>query len=218
MADLDPQAIKDLKTAIAADAPVLAKLLDGPSAAVAVLVLAKTLVGDAEASIGDIVATAKTATPDVHLKIAAAEQQGQMRLRQSQEKTDVTLAQLDPAVAKALLEESTKQQQAELDDTKNARQMSIQTHDATNRNLAYIVTVMFFILILVLIFAGKYFMSADDNNGMRDILFTLFGVVATGWASIISFYFGSSTGSMQKSLTLDAMLTQKKAESEPGRS
>ena len=213
MTDLDPQQVQKLKTLIAADAPILAKLLDGPQAPVALSLLGKTLVNDAEAPLGDILATAEANTSDVHLKIAAAEQQGQMRLRQSQEKSDVSLAQLDPVVAKTLLEESTKQQQAVLDDVEKARQRSIDTHDTTNKTLAYIVTLLFFVLIFTLIFGGRNLVP-NDGNGARDILFTLMGVVATGWTAIISFYFGSSSGSMQKSLTLDA-IAQKQSAQQP---
>jgi hypothetical protein len=205
MADLDPQQVQKLKALIAADAPILAKLLDGPQAALALSLLGKSLVNDAEAPLSDIVSTAEANTPDVHLKTAAAEQQGQMRLRQSQGKSDVSLAQLDPVVAKALIEESTKQQQAILGDVEGARRRSIDTHDATNKFLAYIVTILFFLLIFTLIFWGQKLMP-DSMGGARDILFTLLGVVATGWTAIISFYFGSSTGSMQKSLTLDSLL------------
>ena len=211
MADLDLQQVQKLKALIATDAPILAKLLDGPQASLALSLLGKALVNDAEAPLSDIVSTAEANTPDVHLKTVAAEQQGQMRLRQSQEKSNVSLAQLDPVVVTKLIEESTKQQQAVLDDTEKARQASIQTHDATNKYLAYIVTILFFLLVFVLMVFGSTVIP-DDKNGARDILFTLMGVVATGWTAIISFYFGSSTGSMQKSLTLDSLLQKQKVE------
>ncbi len=51
--------------------------------------------------------------------------------------------------------------------------------------------------------------SGLDTAGIRDLLFTLLGVVATGWATIIGYYFGSSSGSAQKSLILANALTQK---------
>ena len=44
---------------------------------------------------------------------------------------------------------------------------------------------------------------------MKELLFTLFGVVATGWANIIGFYFGSSASSAQKSQTISTALLQK---------
>ena len=40
------------------------------------------------------------------------------------------------------------------------------------------------------------------------MLYTLLGVLATAWANIIGFYFGSSVGSLQKSQTLQASLLQ----------
>jgi hypothetical protein len=41
-----------------------------------------------------------------------------------------------------------------------------------------------------------------QNSAYKDILLTLMGVIGTGWAGIISFYFGSSVGSRQQSETL----------------
>jgi hypothetical protein len=44
------------------------------------------------------------------------------------------------------------------------------------------------------------------DGGVKDLLFTLLGVVATGWANIIGFCFGSSVGSAQKSQTISSAL------------
>ena len=43
------------------------------------------------------------------------------------------------------------------------------------------------------------------------MLYTLLGVLATAWANIIGFYFGSAVGSLQKSQTLQASLLQQQA-------
>jgi len=68
--------------------------------------------------------------------------------------------------------------------------------------LAYVVTAAFFALIVLLMFV--HIDSAD--SGVKDLLFALLGVIATGWANIIGFYFGSSAGSAQKSQTISSVL------------
>jgi hypothetical protein len=79
-------------------------------------------------------------------------------------------------------------------------------HDSTNQVLAYFVTGAFFALIVLLMFSTK--VIPKDDAGVKDLLFTLLGVVATGWANIIGFYFGSSVGSAQKSQTIRSVLLQ----------
>ncbi len=92
-----------------------------------------------------------------------------------------------------------------LKDAENALQSQIIAHDSTNRVLAYLVTGAFFALIMLLMFS-TVIMPKDVDGGVKDLLFTLLGVVATGWANIIGFYFGSSVGSAQKSQTINAAL------------
>lgn len=86
----------------------------------------------------------------------------------------------------------------------SAQQRQIALHDKTNQWLAYGVTAGFFLLIVLLFF----FPGSGANDGARNLLFTLLGVVGTGWATIISYYFGSSMGSNQKSQTIDAILNK----------
>ena len=74
--------------------------------------------------------------------------------------------------------------------------------------LAYITTLLFFAIVLIIIFRG---VGPADQTGtpIRDLLFTLLGVVATGWATIIGYYYGSSSGSAQKTLALAQALRQR---------
>ena len=81
-------------------------------------------------------------------------------------------------------------------------------HDSTNQVLAYFVTGAFFALIVLLMFSTEIMPKATTDAGVKDLLFTLLGVVATGWANIIGFYFGSSVGSAQKSQTIRSVLLQ----------
>jgi len=88
----------------------------------------------------------------------------------------------------------------------NGLQRQIIAHDFTNQVLAYLVTIAFFALIVLIIFSSKIIPQDPNNTGVKDLLFTLLGVVATGWANIIGFYFGSSAGSAQKSQTISSAL------------
>lgn len=93
--------------------------------------------------------------------------------------------------------------QQDLDNTIDARKRQIELHDTTNKWLAYLVSAAFFVLILLVIV-----WPSPAEGPAKDILFTLLGVVATGWANIIGFYFGSSAGSQQKSFALSAALNR----------
>lgn len=90
-------------------------------------------------------------------------------------------------------------------------------HDRQNKSdvrtatyLAYITTILFFALIFTLMLYPKTLDPTTSATGTtRDLLFTLLGVVATGWATIVGYYYGSSSGSAQKSLALAQALSQK---------
>jgi hypothetical protein len=90
--------------------------------------------------------------------------------------------------------------------------------DLTNQVLAYLVTVAFFALIVLLMFSSAIMPKAAIDGGVRDLLFTLLGVVATGWANIIGFYFGSSAGSAQKSQTISSALLRRNPAESPSAS
>jgi hypothetical protein len=92
-----------------------------------------------------------------------------------------------------------------------ARALQSAGHDRTSRNLAYGVTSMFFLLVLILVviscICGQQGVAIDGD--IKNLLFTLFGVIATGWANIIGYYFGSSAGSAQKTQAMsDALANQ----------
>lgn len=83
------------------------------------------------------------------------------------------------------------------------------SHDRTNRTLAMTVTVGFFALIAAVF--GLTLVAHDLSptaNLVLNLLFTLLGVVATGWITIINFQFGSSASSAQKSATINTALTK----------
>jgi hypothetical protein len=193
MSESVPSALATIKTAASsANAGILAGMLDGPSSSVAIAALGRVLLGDDNAAAADIAAVVKQGGADLPLQLQQAEQQCLSRLHQADPSWLATFP-----VGNALT-------QLNVDDTLDARKRQIELHDNTNRVLAYVVTGGFFLLILVVAFCSKLF----DGNGVKDLLFTLLGVVATGWANIIGFYFGSSAGSQQKSQTIGAALSR----------
>jgi hypothetical protein len=192
MPTLDSTMLTALKSAIGTSAPTLAGLLDGPDAAIPIRALAKTLLGDSEAALPEIVAAAQKSD---QLKITAAEQEAQLRLRQSASRSLLDLVPPDAAAPAPVPA-----------DPVPAGQAQVATHDATSKWLAYIVTAAFFVLIGLLV----YFRHGDPtfDPDVKNLLFILLGVVATGWANIIGFYYGSSAGSAQKSQTISTALLQ----------
>ncbi len=178
--------------AVKAQASTLAGMLDGPGGSVGLAALGRVLLGDDSATPADIAAAVQQGGPDLPLQLQQAEQQCLTRLQQ---------ADTSWLVAFPIGNSMTPQ---DLDNTLDARKRQIALHDDTNRWLAYGVSVAFFALIVVVVVLPNFV----DDSPIKDLLFTLLGVVATGWANIIGYYFGSSAGSQQKSMTIGAALNQ----------
>jgi hypothetical protein len=195
MADLNQATLGVLKTAIQSDAPRLAALLDGPKAELAVSLMGKALLGNATASLEDV---ARAARNGDRVKIAVAEKEGQLALRQGHGVSLGDVADSSP--------NSHGPAKLTVQGTENGLQRQIIAHDFTNQVLAYLVTGVFFALIVLLMFSTTIMPKATADAGVKDLLFTLLGVVATGWANIIGFYFGSSASSAQKSQTISSAL------------
>jgi hypothetical protein len=201
MPDTGTDPIAQLRTAIAGDAPRLADALGGPDAAIVVSALGRTLVGDALASAEQVLAAMHTADKAA---IQAAEQDTLNRLR----KLGESLAPSDAAAPNGQAPIADL-----LRDTENARQMLVKSHDSTTKYLAYGISAAFAVVLIALI-AGAFF-NAPIGADIKPLLYTLLGVLATAWANIIGFYFGSSAGSMQKSQAISASLIQQSSGSAP---
>jgi hypothetical protein len=178
--------------------PGLAAALQGPASGIAVSALGRSLLQDAQASLSAVLAATKTNDAATRAAVVAAEQACQLRLRQS----GSGLADLAPEVAKELIAAQVQTAQIAATDTQNARSRQLASHDRANEVLAYGVSVGFLLILIVLLFFGD-----RVSTEFKDLLFTLLGVVGTGWANIISFYFGSSAGSQQKTQAMTDALT-----------
>lgn len=174
-------------------------MLEGPNASVAVAALGKMLLDDTHASVSEIMEAARKSDTSLGLKVVAAEQSAQLRLRNS----GLSLAELQPDVAKAVIETGVSVIKEDQRNTEGARDRQIRLQDNTNTVLGIGTSIAFFAIIGVLIFFGTHV-----EDGIKELLFTLLGVVSTGWANVMSYYFGTSAGSQQKTQAIASALLQ----------
>jgi hypothetical protein len=162
---------KTVGNIVGKSAPILGTLLGGPAgAAIGGLV-------------GSILGT--EATPDAIHQAIAADPNKALELAQYELENKAKLQEMTLQHAQAMFE-------AEVKDRGSARQREVDTKDTfTPRSLAYGVTVGFFGTLAWLLSAGK-----PEYGG--DVVLVMLGSLGTAWTGIISYYFGSSSGSDRK--------------------
>ena len=164
----------DWKKVVGAVAPGLATALGGPLAGVAASALSDALLGRPDGSEGEIAQAVAVGGADALAKIKAAEQAFQVRMRE----LDIDLERLHQA------------------DRANARDREAKTGDVwTPRVLALLITSGFFGVLSWLLMQGK---PADGG----DALLVMLGALGGAWASVVSYFFGSSAGSAEKTALL----------------
>lgn len=98
--------------------------------------------------------------------------------------------------------EATDLERIAADDRMNARAREVAVKDYTPTLLAVTVTLGFFGLLGLICFH-------EPPSGMKDILLAMIGALSTAWISVVSYYFGSSSGSTEKThLLADAAKAQ----------
>lgn len=171
----------DWKKTLAAVAPGLATALGGPLAGIATQALSNALLNKPDGSEDEIVAAMATGGMDALTKIREAESNFKVRMRE----LDIDLERVHQA------------------DRASAREREAKTGDTwTPRLLAFFVTFGFFGVLGFLLIWGK-----PESGG--DALLVMLGSLGTGWAAVMSYYYGSSSSSVQKNDLL--------AKSHPGR-
>lgn len=159
---------------IAAVAPTLGTALGGPFGPLAGVILAKAL-GKKEDDIAGIEDAVLSGNPEILLKV-----------RQSEQEFAVKMQEL-----------GIKREQLVYEDIANARARQIAVKDVTPAVLAYAVTIGFFGVLGYLLHSGKPAAGGDA-------LLVMLGSLGTAWAGIITYFFGSSMGSRDKTAVLAA--------------
>lgn len=114
---------------------------------------------------------------------------------------DATVAaQLKAQVATQALE----WYKAEAADRDSARKREVDAHDNTPKQLAWMYTIGYFIMMIVV--AGGY-LHVPEN--MTSLFNGLLGVLTAGQYTVMTYYFGSSSGSTTKDKTLDRVVNHR---------
>lgn len=158
-------------------APSIATAVGGPLAGMATRAISEALLGRPDATEDELVEAAKNATPEQLLALKQAEQDFIVRMK----KLEIDIQRIDAA------------------DRGDAREREVKTADLTPRFLAGAVTIGFFGVLSWLIANG-----VPANGG--EAMLVMLGTLGTAWGAIISYYFGSSAGSREKTDQLNHVL------------
>lgn len=154
-------------------APSIASAVGGPLAGMATRAISEALLGKPDGTEAELVQAAEKATPEQLLALKRAEQEFAVQMRE----LDIDLERIASA------------------DRDSARRRETKTGDVTPRILAAAVTLGFFGVL------GYMIQNGLPQHGGEAMLVML-GTLGTAWGAIISYYFGSSAGSKEKT---DAM-------------
>lgn len=172
----------DWKTIISTVAPWIGTALGGPLGGMAVEAAASAL--GISAKTADAVKQALVgATPEQMLALKNADQNFAAQMQALGFKNVEALAALD------------------VENTKDARAMQVQTGSKAPVVLAVIITTGFF-GVLVGMLMGK--LSATDNQALLIML----GALGAAWGAVVNFFFGSSAGSRDNQAALRSVATK----------
>ncbi|MCX8501915.1 MAG: hypothetical protein ORO03_09525 [Alphaproteobacteria bacterium] len=168
------------KSIVGTVAPSIATALGGPLSGMAVGYLAKALLGKDAASEKEVATAVAAQDPELLLKLKAAENEFQIKL------AEVGLG-LEQLKAK---------------DRDGARQREMTLRDSMPKILAISVTLGFFAML------GTMALVALPNAN-RDLLNVMLGALGAAWTSIVAYFFGSSSGSVEKTRLLGQVAADK---------
>jgi len=158
-------------------APSLATAVGGPLAGMATRAISDALLGKPDGTEDELIDAAAKASPDQLLALKKAEQDFAVRMRE----LEIDLQRIDAA------------------DRSSAREREVKTGDWTPKALAGAVTLGFFGVLGYMIAYGL-----PTQGG--EALLVMLGTLGTAWGGIVSYYFGSSAGSKEKSEAMSRMV------------
>ena len=165
----------DWKSLVGSVAPMLATALGGP------------LAGMAVQAIGGVLGLEKPTEESVAVALSGAGPEMLLKLKQADQDFATKMKALDIDL-----------ERISAGDRDSARKMQAETKSRIPAALAGLVTMGFF-GILIGMMTGQ-FVTKDSPE-----LLLLVGSLSTAWGMVISFYFGSSSGSQAKDFTIRAM-------------
>jgi hypothetical protein len=139
--------------------------------------ISEALLGKPDGTEDELVEAAKNATPEQLLALKQAEQNFVIRMRE----LDVDLERIANQ------------------DRGSAREREIKTGDYTPKLLAAAVTFGFFGVLFWMIANGL-----PENGG--EAMLVMLGTLGTAWGAIVSYYFGSSAGSREKTQAMNRIM------------
>lgn len=164
------------KKILGAVAPTLATALGGPLAGAAVGALSKAVLNKDDGTEEEISQVVSSGNPETLLKLKEADNTFKLEMQ----RLGVDLEALHAK------------------DRDSARQREIAVRDNTPKILASVVVVGFF---GVLAYMFKYGVPKEGDEA----LLILLGALGAGFGMVLSYYFGSSSGSMQKTAIMERL-------------
>lgn len=165
----------DWKKVVGTVAPGIATALGGPLAGVAVQALSNKLLGKSTATEDEVATAVLTGGADALLKMKEAENDFQVEMK----RLDIDIERIHQT------------------DRASARDREVKAGDYTPSVLAAFITIGFFAVLWEL-------MHGSIPEGGRDALLVMLGSLGTAWASVVAYYYGSSSSSARKDIMLHA--------------
>jgi hypothetical protein len=174
----------DWKDVIGAVAPTIATALGGPLAGAAVKTLSGVLLGHENGSEADLSAAVAAASPEVLAQIKKAESDFQVRMRELEIDVD--------RIAAA--------------DRDSARKRESSTGDVWSPRIIGATTLLAFIWSVWAVLSG--YVQGMTDPAIVGIIGTLIGYVSAKADQVVSYYFGSSSGSKEKTAAMSDALSK----------
>lgn len=181
----------DWKSLVKAVAPTIATALGGPFAGLGVRALSEALLGTPDGSQDDVAAALATASPEQILAVKQADQEFALRMKE-----------LDVDLDKAYIA-----------DTSDARHVFAENKGVFNLGIVILLT---FAGVMIAVLFGSYQIMTGGIT-IKDVAIvatvaglvgTVVGYVAANAQQVVSYFFGSSRGSADKTAAMSATITR----------